>query len=411
MSSSGGGGEPERPGGPSLADGARLLGELDAKLSALTRATAEIVDLVDEVQRSGTVEALEGLTLDALLAVSQHLTDAERWTLLTAARVLRDLPVTRALFADGRLSWSQIRGIVAAVRHLPVADRAGIDTRVAASRDLIDALHPDDLVDAVARAADELRDARRIERREARTAEQNFLAVQPGLDGSVKVYAEYDPVTAAGVLNAIDAAADDPVADTPDAGEPTTRAKQRAAGLARVCAAYLGGGSGREATPLVVVHVDSSEATRTAAGLVELAMPGCLPSLTARAVDAMAADADVRVVLFDGARPLVVTRKRTAAQVADDIRLAIAARDRGCRFPGSRIPVVFADDHHLHAQTGGGDHDPDNQLCLGRRGHRAVHSHGWHVTLDPHTAKATFTRNGRTWTTLPRGTPLRRVDA
>ena len=57
---------------------------------------------------------------------------------------------------------------------------------------------------------------------------------------------------------------------------------------------------------------------------------------------------------------------------------------------------------------GGASHHVDHLIGLSGRSHRRVHGHGWHVTLDPDTAQATFTRGERTWVTLPRGTRLRR---
>ncbi len=80
----------------------------------------------------------------------------------------------------------------------------------------------------------------------------------------------------------------------------------------RICADWLGGGKGRPPRLLLIAHVDIANATPTAAASIELAAPGVVPTLTAASVEALARDADLRVALFDGARPLAVSAKTRA---------------------------------------------------------------------------------------------------
>ncbi|MDP8932401.1 MAG: HNH endonuclease [Actinomycetota bacterium] len=392
----------------SLSEGAGLLTELSEALNRMEQATAKAVDLVGRLQRAGVVEHLEGLPLELFLALQHRLTAPDRRMLAEAARVLDRLPVTRSLFSEQRLSWGQIRGIVARLRRLAVDDLATIDERVAASLERIDAYSPDELVWAVERAADELDGARKLQRREQRRVAANFLAVQPCLDGAISLYAELDPVAGATVLNALDAACDPPNGAAKEPGEPSSRAKQRAHGLQRICSDWLGGGRGRPARPSLVVHVDLAQVTTTAAGLVELSAPDGLPTLTAASVERLSRDADLRVVLFDGARPLAVSAKTRAAEIPGDTRLAVGARDRGCRFPGSTIPLRWADCHHIVPREYNGDHHPENLTYFARRCHLLVHRQGWEQHLDPQTGELTISRNGRSWRSLPRGTPLSR---
>ncbi|MDP8928705.1 MAG: HNH endonuclease [Actinomycetota bacterium] len=391
-----------------LAEGAGLLTELSDALNRMEQATAQAVDLVGRLQRAGVVEHLEGLPLELFLALQHRLTSADRRMLLEGARVLDRLPHTRRLFSEQKLSWGQVRGIVTRLRRLPVEDLAEIDARVEASLERIDGYSPEELVWAVERAADELDGARKLQRREQRRVAANFLAVQPCLDGAISLYGELDPVAGSTVLNALDAACDRPTAEPKEPGEPSSRAKQRAQGLQRICSDWLGGGRGRPARPSLVVHVDLSEVTTTAAGLVELAAPGGLPTVTAATVERLAKDADLRAVLFNGARPLAVSAKTRAAQIPAEIRLAVGARDRGCRFPGSTTPLRWADCHHIVPREDDGDHHPENLAYYARRWHLLVHRQGWEQHLDAHTGELVITRNGRTWRSLPRGTPLGR---
>ncbi len=394
----------------SLAEGAGLLVGLSDALRRMHQATAEAVELAGRVQRAGVVEVIEGLPLELFLALEHRLVSSDARMLLEAARLLAHMPVTKTLFAEGKLSWGQVRGMVARLRRMQVADLAQVDGRVEASLDLVDKYSPDELVWAVERAADDIDGARKVERREQRAVEASFLAVQPSFDGCVRLYGELDAVAGATCLNALEAASGSPYGQPAEPGEVSSRAKQRAQALIRICSDWLGGGRrGRSrAKPLLVVHVDLAAVSATAAGSVELAAPGLLPTLTAATVDALSRDADLRVVLFEGARPLAVSAKTKAATIPTDVRLAIQARDRGCRFPGSTGPAPWADIHHVVEQAEGGDHHPDQLALLVRRWHRLVHRRKWKQRLDPKTGRFTISRNGRNWHSLPRGTPLRR---
>lgn len=246
-----------------MAEGAELLASLSDSLRRMQQATAEAVDLAGQVQRAGVVEVIEGLPLELLLALEHRMVSSDAHMLTEAARVLQRMPVTKTLFNEGRLSWGQVRGIVTRLRRLKVADLAEVDERVKASLEQIDKFNPGELVWAVERAADEIDGARKVERREQRVVEANFLAVQPCLDGAITLYGELDPVAGATVLNALDAASDPPDGEPSEPGEPSRRAKQRAQGLQRVCGDYLGGGRGRPARPRLVVHVDLAQPTAT----------------------------------------------------------------------------------------------------------------------------------------------------
>lgn len=115
--------------------------------------------------------------------------------IVAAGETLGRLPTLRGLWAGGLVSWGQVRAIVLAVRRLPVAARAHIDTRIAASVDAYggtDAFDPDHLVDAVDQAAAEFCEPRNAERREERAQAVLFDGARP-LAGSRKLHAEKVP--------------------------------------------------------------------------------------------------------------------------------------------------------------------------------------------------------------------------
>ncbi|CAN5811680.1 hypothetical protein BH23ACT8_BH23ACT8_18680 [soil metagenome] len=366
-------------------------------------------------------ETVEGLPLEHFLGLAARLTHSDRRMLIGAGEALAAMPVTAGLFADGALSWSQVRGIVSAAKGLRVAQREDLDARVAATIDQrggLEGFDADALVWAVSEAADELRGPKAARRAEQRQRDSAFLSRQSGLDGWMKVYGELDPLLSAAVNNALDAAAGRPPSgsgqdtDQPGEGEPrwtaTSKARQDAAALGKICADWLGGDTNRPARPLLVAHIDTNQTSVTPSGMVHVGVRGPIPRIAAATLDALACDATVRAVLFDGARPLAVTGKVNAADIPADTRFAVAARDRGCRFPGSHDPLGHTDIHHLAHRADGGDHHPDNLAALSRRHHTITHRHGWTLTLQPATAQLTATRRHRRWKSLPRGTPLSR---
>jgi hypothetical protein len=175
-------------------------------------------------------------------------------------------------------------------------------------------------------------------------------------------------------------------------------------GLVRICAEWLGGGSGRPARPLCVFHLDVSRPDLY--GLLEQGVRGKAPRLSAVVCAILARDADFRAVIFDGSRPLAVSAKLHAKDVPTDITFAVRARDRGDRFPGSRDPLAFSDIHHIFEDRAERTHDPDTLVHLSRSNHKLTHDRGWDVELDPSSGQVTVKRRGRTWKSLPRGTPL-----
>ena len=433
---------------PTMAEGAEAWSQLCAALDEQARLQARIVGLAGRVARSGTIERIEGLTLDMALSLTHRLRRGDRSMLLTAADVLADMPATRGLFDDGVVSWSQVRGVVGESRGLTKTERALLDARVAASVDRVEKMDPDEFVDQVSVEVADLRDPRSAEHAEQRQARQNFLWGQPGMFDSGTLYGGLDNVSLAALLNNVDRAApaDDgrPLSqrradgllalvthrcgagqaaghgeddsggldDRDDCAEAHVAARSdgaRAAAPADGCSAVARRSRGH---PLLgrahgdyVVLLDWRDVSINAAGVLQMNAPGCLPTVSAALLESLAAGgATVRAVLMDGARPLAVTPKVWAKELPRDVRLAVKARDRADRFPGSRKPIEHI--HHFDKKHRG--HHVDQLAGLSGTSHTRVHRHQWKISHDPASGEMTFTRGDRTWTTLPRGTRLRR---
>ncbi|HUG84182.1 MAG TPA: hypothetical protein VMM13_06435, partial [Euzebya sp.] len=354
-----------RDGPPTVAEGVDLLDAFTAAATARHDAEVAVVDTLGRLVRAGVIESIEALPVDVHLAVTHHFTTAERAMLLDAADILQSMPATKALWRARTISWSQVRALVGQVRRYGREVRVALDHRIGASADVVELLDADRFEWTIAEAIADILGPEPTERDEQAASDESFVSIQLGLFGRSRIYGELDPIDTAIVVNGLDsrAAADDADAtagddhrDGTDAGTAgtaastrqtrrarrRTRAKRRAKALVGLLADSLAGrrrdGRTVAAKPLFVVHVPLDRITQTASGLLEVAAPGWLPTLSGRLTDALAADADLRAVMFDGARPLMVTRKLTAQQIPADTRLACAARDLGARDPGGRTP-------------------------------------------------------------------------
>lgn len=87
-------------------------------------------------------------------------------------------------------------------------------------------------------------------------------------------------------------------------------------------------------------------------------------------------------VLFDGRR--VIDVGRSSRLFTRRQRVALAARDGGCRFEGCDRPPSWTEAHHIEWWSRGGATSIDNGILLCRHHHLLVHDHGWNIRPDPH---------------------------
>jgi hypothetical protein len=302
---------------------------------------------------------------------------------------LEELPLIRGAFAEGRLSYSQVRALtrvenvaheeelLSLARH---ATAAQLERLVRAHRGVV----------ARARAAE-------------RGGPERWLRWDHADDGSLLLHARLPAEEGALVLAALEASAgwlrdaasaearalgvasaeapalesassEAPAVESGCAEEPSL-GERRADALVLMADTLLAGEpSGRSGDRYqVVVHVDAAE-LGDGDGDGELADGAPIAPATVRR---LACDAAIVPLIERAGRPLSVGRKTRSIPPA--LRRALESRDRGCRFPGCTNSRTV-DAHHIEHWADGGATSLDNLVQLCRHHHRLIHEGGYTVT-------------------------------
>ena len=371
------------------------IGVLAARIHA---ATAELVQLSAELDSDGAWAESGMRSCAHWLSINIGVDVYTGGEMMRAGHALEELPVLRAAFAEGRLSFDKIR----AVTKVAVPDDEDMWTLLA--------LHASGaqlnrICRGVRRALD-VNDPRRA----GDALLNRGLRVWWRDDGMLELMAVLPQEDGAVVMAAIEAAAHVvaaeqrrvPAHDQPDlAADRRTQPMLRADALLRVCEAWVAADA---ATPVVapttqvVVHVDSDVLSGQASGGRSRIENG--PWISPAAVRWLSCDADVvRVTERDGL-PIDVGRVRRL--ITPRIRLAMQCRDEGCRYPGCSVPAARTDGHHVRHWHDGGLTNLDNLVSLCRFHHRRHHEGRFEIRREP-SGDFTFTASN--------GKPLMEVEA
>jgi hypothetical protein len=233
-----------------------------------------------------------------------------------------------------------------------------------------------------ARALRDALDADGVVERERELRSRRYLHLVPQPDGMTRVSGLLDPESAAIVVGAVDAATSprrgvrfvDPAA-APVTPPDDDRTIEQLAADAVVELVRIGSTAGAEevlgaSRPAVRIHVDRDsvgiEGQSVAASAATAARYGCA--------------AGVVPILFDRGQPLDVGRTRRLFTPRQ--RIALAARDGGCRFPGCDRPPSWCEAHHITPWSRGGPTDVADGVLLCRHHHLLVHDNGWTIRRD-----------------------------
>lgn len=295
------------------------------------------------------------------------------------ARRLLELPATRAAFARGELSYSQVRAVTR------IADSEQEEVLVGLARHA-SAAQLERLVRAY-RGAVSLESAREAH-------ERRFVDWRWEDDGSLSLRARLSAEEGALLLQALAAGRDglrqqatvehEEVSAPVDAAEaPETGPPSNADALVAMADALLSqGGAVRSSADRyqVVVHADAEALAGVAASQADDGQPAPArceleegPPICPETARRLACDAALVKLVEKGGRPLSVGRLTRSIPPA--LRRALRSRDPGCRFPGCGNQS-WLDAHHIHHWARGGATALDNLVHLCRHHHRLLHEGG-----------------------------------
>jgi hypothetical protein len=319
------------------------------------------------------------------VAAREHVRVARRLTLL---------PLVRASFARGELSYTKVRALT---RMENVADEEGLLTfaLAASAQQLQRVIRATRSTATVAEAARRAHAERffdwhhdedgAIVLRGRMPAEEGAVviaAIQAAIDSVLADASAEAPVPARG--SDADASAEAPMRLEEPADAQVSYGARRADALVLLADSLLASGAQQRRSAdrhQIVVHVDAMTLAPATAGAGAVSgSPGCeledgpqLPPETARR---LCCDSSlVRIVERDG-KPLSVGRRTRT--IPPGLRRVLDRRDRGCCFPGCG-QTRGVDAHHITHWAHGGATDLENLVSLCRYHHRLVHEGGFGV--------------------------------
>jgi hypothetical protein len=159
------------------------LGSLLATLRRVDRLVASCVASIAELHRHGAAQAVTGVGLEGWMSMVGRRTGADIRMLLTTARLFARLPSLETAFRAGELSWSQVRSIVLAAERLPRQLDDKIDAAVAEGVAGTGGAQPDDVTRVIRWMLTSL-DPRQVDDGQRQAEAEEYLAMQPRLDGT-----------------------------------------------------------------------------------------------------------------------------------------------------------------------------------------------------------------------------------
>src|SRR4029077_17394935 len=288
------------------------------------------------------------------------------------ARALPGLPLLRAAFARGEISYSKVRAMTRVATPQTEA-------RLLAFARNSTAAHVERVAQAWRRVDRNAENQQAAQRHQHRS-----LLVYQDADGMFVIRGRLTPEVGAMVRQALAAACDRTWAqdrvNVPGQYVPTAGQRQADAlgGIAESALPHaLDPGAPGERYQ-VVVHVDAPV-------LADPDQPGQSvledgPNSSAEESRRIACDA-TRVIMTHDADGRVLEVGARTRTIPPALRRALQHRDHGCRFPG--CGVRFGQGHHIRHWAQGGPTTLSNLALLCRRHHRSVHEEGYQIERQP----------------------------
>ncbi|MCW2602232.1 MAG: putative endonuclease [Pseudonocardiales bacterium] len=310
-------------------------------------------------------------------------------------RALRDrLPATSAALRAGQFGFEAATAIVRAARDIRDPDvLSALDETLS---EIAPTLAPSQIPQAARRILEHL-DPELLQRDAAQRHADRSFTLSPMLDGAMSLHGQLDEEGAAVLLSAL------APMTTPRGAEDTRTAAQRRADALVELVTESRRGRRRRAGDRHGTAADADRprrprnSGRTRSDRALRPRPKCrsgrskLPEVAARPGGSRLGRADpqetlerigcgaqtIRLVTDGPSRVLDLGRSRRLARSAQ--RIALAFRDRGCRFPGCDRPAQWTDIHHVQPWALGGSTDLADLLSFCRFHHRLFHEGGWRL--------------------------------
>ena len=315
---------------------------------------------------------------------------------LRVARRLGELPLIRAAFAAGELSYSKVRAVCRVAR--PETEPALLEmARYATTSQL------EEIVRAYRSVTGREETRRHNDRHEARFARWYWDD-----DGSLVVSARLSPEDGAALLAALELgkelAAPANGAAAPgrsDSAESLPADATSADALVAVAKLALAAPGDADPPPPEIVIVDRATLSGDdEGGRCYVDGVGAIPPECARR---LACDAKV-LSLLEGADGTPLDVGRTRRTPPPRLRRALRRRDGGCRFPGCGARR-FLHAHHVRHWTRGGETKLSNLILLCGRHHRLLHEGGFSIDIAGDQVFSFVDRSGRPVPDVPTPAP------
>lgn len=243
---------------------------------------------------------------------------------------------------------------------------------------------------AEARALRDQVDTAAIADREAAMRQRRFLRITPLDDGMTRVHGLLDPESAAIVIAAFDQVTS-PRRNGPRFVDPAEASRAQRivddprttdqlvadafVDIVRIAGSADPGRVFGQRRPAVQIHVERSDFDRGCGGAHLEGQTAAVSMATAYRI---ACTSGAVPILFDGVDAIDVGRAQRT--FTERQRVALAARDGGCRWPGCDRPPSWTEAHHLAEwRRDGGETDLANGVLLCRFHHLRVHNLGWRI--------------------------------
>ncbi len=305
--------------------------------------------------------------------------------------------VGRLAHGDEQRPWLAPVGAAVTDEHLPLAAAQSIgvglglptssvptDVLAAAAQQLCDEARTLD-ADRLLRRARDLRnelDAAGIPLREEERRAQRGLRFYRRPDGLSRLTWDMDPETAALVGDVYDRATSPrrggPRFDSPDAARIADDPRTTEQLASDVFLHLLTAGADADSSELLGTGAPSIRVlTAGGHGYLE----GQHDAVSAETVERLRCSGSVVPVVIRGGQPIDVGREQRLYTRRQ--RIALAARDGGCRWPGCDRPPSWTEAHHInHWARDGGRTDVADGILLCRHHHLLSHNNHWEITRD-----------------------------